>query len=149
MISILITPRWLTTAYIMCSTYSIFNSGFYITLPLSYICSSAEMDTSYAYYISLLFLCLSIQQLKTQRKIHESARCVEVYSRCLVMSVDLGASLVPVKPLWQRRKLLNWLGIGLSETGSCNNVKVVKPSGIFKELSAATQGERGRRMRER
>lgn len=40
-----------------------------------------------------------------------------------------GASLFFVKPLWQRRKLLNWLGIGLSETGSCNNVKVVKPPG--------------------
>lgn len=40
----------------------------------------------------------------------------------------------------------------MSETGSCNNVKVVKPLGIFKELSAATQGERQgrrRRMRER
>ena len=54
----------------------------------------------------------------------------------------LGASLFLVKPLWQRRKLLNWLGIGLSETGSCNNVKVVKSPGIFKELSAATRGER-------
>ncbi len=62
------------------------------------------------------------------------------------------ASLVLAKLLWQRRKLLNWLGIGLSETGSCNNVKVVKPPGIFKELSAATQGERqwgGRTRRER
>lgn len=41
----------------------------------------------------------------------------------------LGASLFLVKLLWQRRKLLNWLGIGLRETGSCNNVKVVKPLG--------------------
>lgn len=52
-----------------------------------------------------------------------------------------GACLFLVKLLWQRRKPLNWLGIGLSETGSCNNVKVVKPPGIFKELSTATQGE--------
>lgn len=41
----------------------------------------------------------------------------------------------------------------MSETGSCNNVKVVKPLGIFKELSAATQGDRqwrgGMRRRER
>lgn len=51
----------------------------------------------------------------------------------------LGASLFLVKLLWQRRKLLNWLGIGLSETGSCNNAKVVKPLDIFKELSAAPQ----------
>ena len=36
----------------------------------------------------------------------------------------------------------------MSETGSCNNVKVVKPPGIFKELSTATQRERQRREEE-
>ena len=88
--------------------------------------------------------------VKNTAEIHESSRSVEVYGQCLVVSEVLGTSLVPANLLWQRRKLLNWLGIGLSETGSCNNVKVVKPPGIFKELSAATQGKRhgnGRRRR--
>lgn len=40
-----------------------------------------------------------------------------------------GASLFLAELLRQRCKLLNWLGIGLSETGLCNNVKVVKPLG--------------------
>lgn len=36
----------------------------------------------------------------------------------------------------------------MSETGSCNNVKVVKPPGIFKELSAATGIKTGKREEE-
>lgn len=35
----------------------------------------------------------------------------------------------------------------MSESGSCNNVKVVKPPGIFKELSAAAQRRGSKRRR--
>lgn len=48
-------------------------------------------------------------------------------SLCLVCQFNGTFSLFLVKLLRQRCKLLNWLGIGLSEKGLCNNVKVVKP----------------------
>lgn len=98
----------------------------------------------------ILYICFILMSLcstvRNTAEMHDWARCVEAVFGHVS---GLGASLFIVKPLWQRRKLLNWLGIGLSETDSCNNVKVVKPPGIFKELSAATQGERQRRGRRR